>query len=133
MATKKSVKPKHHIATGDLYGNPTHCTAEQWVGHIIDAYEGHPEMAGREHDVRRAVEDPDVIRPSTLTGKALAFERVTSTDIVRVIVYYTDQSLIKTGRTMGVIATAYPDDPAYISQVGAPIYTKTTPKKGGGG
>jgi hypothetical protein len=102
------------------------------MGHIIDAVDGHPEMAGREHDVKKAVEDPDFIRPSTLTGKALAFERVTSTDMVRVIVYYTDPTLIRTGRTIGVIATAYPDDPAYRSQVGAPIYTKPAPKKGDG-
>jgi len=68
---KKISKDETPIATGDLYAIP-HTVPRSVVGHIIDAVEGHPEMVGREHDVRRAIEDPDIIRPSTRTGKALA-------------------------------------------------------------
>jgi hypothetical protein len=126
MAAKKSVKP--HIATNDYWGNAVHCTQANWVGHIIEPTDGHPEMTGREHDVRKAIEDPDIIRPSTKTGKAFAFERITTADTIRVIVFYDDPVTIKAGRTYGWVGTAYPDDPAYTSQVGSPIYTK---KKGG--
>jgi len=90
-------------------------------------------MTGREADVARAIQDPDVIRPSTKTGLAFAFETVTTNETIRAIVYYTDATLIKMGRTDGMLATAYPDDPAYSSQVGAPIYRKAAshPKKTG--
>lgn len=81
-------------------------------------------MAGRETDVAKAVQDPDLVRPSTTTGKAFAFESVSTTETIRVIVYYDNPALMQMGGTRGTIATAYPHDPAYTSQVGAPIYTK---------
>lgn len=125
MAPKKPVKnPKHHIVETDFWGNPVHCTADNWTSHIIEPLDGHPELAGREKEVAKAIQDPDLIRPSTKTGKALAYDRVTSADTIRVIVYYNDPPAIKTGRTFGWIGTAYTDDPAYASQVGAPIYQK---------
>lgn len=132
MATKKSVKKPHvkkHIDTVDFYGNPVHCTSAQWHGHIIDPLEGHPEMVGREAEVKKAIEDPEFIKPSTTTGLALAYESVTSADTIRVIVYYDNPATIQAGGTTGKVATAYPDDPAYPSNVGRPIYTR--PKKGG--
>jgi hypothetical protein len=133
VASKKSVKKpkKHVIDTTDLYGNTVQCTSNQWTGHIIEPLDGHPEMAGREHDVKKAIEDPEFIRPSTKTGVAFAFERVTSSETIRVIVYYEDPAMITAGATSGKVATAYPDDPAYSSQVGFPIYTKPGSKKGG--
>jgi len=140
MAPKKSVKRKHVIETPDLWGNPVHCTADHWTGHIIDPLDGHPELAGREIEVAKAIQDPEIIRPSTRTGKAYAFERVTSTDTIRAIVYYDDALSIKSGSTFGWLGTAYPVDVAYSSQVGAPIYQKPAPnvavksptRKGGG-
>jgi hypothetical protein len=134
MASRKQVKPKqkpHPVATKDFYGNAVHCTAPQWESHIIDPIDGHPEMDGREAEVRKTVEDPDYIRPSTTTGLAFAYEKITSIDTVRVIVYYENPALVKMGATTGKIATAYPDDPNVTSQVGHPIYTKH-PKKTGG-
>jgi hypothetical protein len=133
MATKKQVKQKHkvkkHIDTVDFYGNPVHCTSDQWHGHIIDPLDGHPEMVGREADVKRAIENPEFIKPSTTTGLALAYEGVTSADTIRVIVYYENPAIIHAGATAGKVVTAYPDDPSYPSNVGKPIYTK--PTKGG--
>ena len=128
MATKKSEKSKNVIAGPDFWGNPVHCTADHWTGHIIDPVDGHPELTGREQEVAKTIQDPEIIRPSTKTGKAFAFERVTSADTIRVIVYYEDQGSIKTGRTSGWVGTAYPVDPAYSSQVGAPIYQKPASK-----
>jgi hypothetical protein len=128
MAPQKPVKTKHVLATPDFWGNPVHCTADNWTGHIIDPLDGHPELAGREQDVAKAIQDPEIIRPSTKTGKAFAFERVTTADTIRAIVYYDDQLNIKTGGTFGWVGTAYPVDTAYSSQVGAPIYQKPAPK-----
>ena len=129
MAAKSTKKSKHQLNTVDLYGNAVHCTAERWTTHIIEPLDGHPEMTGREADVAQAIADPDKVRPSTLTGKARAFELVTAADTVRVIVTYQDPTTIDTGRTYGWVTTAYPEDPSYPSNVGAPIYVK--PKKGG--
>jgi hypothetical protein len=130
MASKKSVKQKHVVAGPDFWGNQVHCTADHWTGHIIDPLDGHPELTGREHEVAKVIRDPEIIRPSTKTGKAFAFERVTSADTIRVIVYYEDASCIKAGRTFGTVGTAYPVDAAYYSsQVGAPIYQKPAPNQ----
>jgi hypothetical protein len=128
MASQKPVKPKHVINTPDFWGNSVHCTVDHWVGHIIDPLDGHPELAGREQEVAKTIQDPEIIRPSTTTGKAFAFERVTPADKLRVIVYYADQSSIQTGRTFGSVGTAYPVNVAYTSQVGAPIYQKPASK-----
>ena len=130
---RKSTKPKNVIHEPDLYGNPVECTDTWWNTHIIDPIEGHPEMTGRQGDVAKAIRDPDVIRPSTKTGKAYAFETVSTSETIRVIVYYDDPTMMTTGRTFGNVATAYPDSPAYSSQVGAPIYRKAAsqPKKAG--
>jgi hypothetical protein len=91
-------------------------------------------MAGRHGDAAKAIRDPDVVRPSTKTGKAFAFESVSTSETIRVIVYYDDPKMMQTGRTNGTVATAYPDDPAYSSQVGPPIYRKAAsqPKKKSG-
>lgn len=128
---RKGSKPKNVISEPDLWGNPVQCTDDRWNTHILDPIEGHPEMKGREGDVAKAIRDPDVVRPSTKTGKAYAFESVSTSETIRVIVYYDDPRMLQTGRTYGTVSTAYPDDPAYISQVGAPIYRKTAsqPKK----
>lgn len=126
MATKP-VKPKKIFATTDFYGNQVHCTAENWTGHIIEPLDGHPELSGREHEVKKAIEDPDAIRHSTKTGMALSFERKTVADTVRAIVYYSDQTLIKAGATFGWVGTAYPVNSAYSSQVSAPIYQRPFP------
>jgi hypothetical protein len=134
MATKKkSSKARHRISESDLWGNTVTCPDHWWNTHIIDPVEGHPEMTGREADVAKAIRDPDLVRPSTKTGMAYAFETFTTADTVRVIVYFDDPTLMRTGRTFGNVATAYPDDPAYSSQVGAPIYRKAAsqPKKTG--
>ena len=127
MASQKPVKTKHSLATPDFWGNPVHCTSDHWTAHIIEPLDGHPELTGREHEVAKTIQDPEIIRPSTKTGKAFAFERVTTADTIRAIVYYDDQSSIKTGRTFGWLGTAYPVDSAYCSQVGAPIYQKQVP------
>lgn len=128
MAPKAKVKRKHIIATPDFWGNHVTCTADHWVGHIIEPLDGHPELTGREHEVARAIQDPEIIRPSTKTGIAFAFERMTTADTIRVVVTYADPTGIKTGSTVGTVATAYPVDTAYNSQVGVPIYQKTAAK-----
>lgn len=127
----KSKKNKFEVI--DFWGNPVHCTTRNWEGHIIEPLDGHPELTGREFEVAKAIEDPEFIRPSTKTGKAFAFDRVTTTDTVRAIVYYDNESATQSGNTYGWVGTAYPDDPAWNSQVGAPIYTKPASKKTGGG
>jgi hypothetical protein len=128
---RKPAKPKLAIDTRDLWGSPVQCTQAWWVSHVLDPIEGHPELTGREADVARAIQDPDIVRPSTKTGKAFAFETVSTTETIRAIVYYDDPKMLTTGRTSGQMATAYPDDPAYTSQVGSPIYRKAKPKTGG--
>ena len=132
MATRKRSKAQNVVDEIDFWGNPVHCTAAWWTSHVLDPIDGHPEMTGREAHVAKAVRDPDVIRPSTKTGKAFAFETITTAETLRVIVYYDDPNIASTGRTSGTIATAYPDDPAYTSQVGSPIYRKkaSNPKEG---
>lgn len=135
MASRgKRTKSQNIISESDLWGNPVHCTDSQWDTHILDPIEGHPEMKGRERDAAKAIRDPDVVRPSTKTGKAYAFESVSTSEVIRVIVYYDDPKMAQTGRTFGTVATAYPDDPAYSSQVGPPIYRKAAsqPKKKSG-
>ena len=127
---RKRAKPKNAINTIDVWGCPVHCTSDQWNGHIIDPIEGHVEMIGREVDVARAIQDPDVVRPSTKTGLAFAFETVSTSETVRVFVYYDNPTLMRAGRTRGRVATAYVDTPDYTSQVGAPIYTKAKTKTG---
>lgn len=135
MATKKVKKSskskiKKHIDTIDFWGNPVHCTWDQWHGHIIEPLDGHPEMTGREAEVMKAIQDPDAVGYSTLTTIAMGYDKVTSADTIRVIVYYADETIVKAGATTGTIATAYPDDPAYTSQIASPFYVK--PRKGDG-
>jgi hypothetical protein len=140
MAPKKRINPKHKFETVDFWGNPVHCTIQNWEGHIVEPLDGHPELTGREREVAQAIADPEIIRPSTRTGNAFAFERVTTNDIIRAIVYYANGTAAQTGNSYGQLGTAYLDDPAWNSRVGAPIYTKpasnaptvAVKKKGGG-
>jgi hypothetical protein len=96
--------PPTVFETVDLWANAVHCTQSNWDSHIIQE---HPDMAGREADVQKAIEDPDRVSPSTVTGLAYGHEKDVETDTVRAIVYYNDPAAITTGRTAGRVGTAY--------------------------
>ncbi len=77
-------------------------------------------MAGRQAEVRAAIEDPDAVRPSTLRGTCIAYEAFgtsTASAGVRVMVEYADMTF-EGGTSRGKVVTAYPPDPRFGSQVG---------------
>jgi len=127
MASKGAVR-KNAVSTPDVWGNFVRCSIDHWEEHIVDPLDGHPELTGREKEVEQAILDPDLIRPSTATGRAFAFERRGTADEIRVVVSYQEPDLIRQGGTSGWVSTAYPIDYAYSSQVGVPIYRKSATK-----
>ncbi len=113
------------FVTADLWGNQIHCTQENWVTHIIVE---HPELIGREGDVQKAIEDPDRVSPSTITGLAFGLERDIASETIRAITYYDDPAYREAGATAGRLGTAYVVDTInYSSRVGQPIYVKLQP------
>lgn len=119
--------PPTVFKTVDLWANSVHCTETNWNTHIIAE---HPDMAGREADVQKAIEDPDRVSPSTKTGLAFGHEKDVETETVRAIVYYNNPTAITSGRTVGHVGTAYVVDTInYSSRVGPPIYVKPDPVK----
>jgi hypothetical protein len=138
---KKGTKPKL-FQTKDVWGNPVHCTQENWVTHIVVE---HPELIGREAHVQQAIEDPDRVSPSTITGLAFGLEKDIVNETVRAITYYVNPADRESGQTEGRLGTAYVVDTVnYNSRVGPVIYQKPIPapvddhqieeeKKGGDG
>lgn len=128
MAEKEPGPAKALVfSTNDCFGSPVRLEQERWTNHIIDPYDGHTELVGHEADVQLTVEDPDQIRPSTQTGKAFGFERALSTsETLRVIVYYDDPVQIWSGNTVGNVSTAYIDDQTTISRVGPVVWQRPT-------
>lgn len=131
MATQKDRvrKPPFRIDVNDYYGSRVVCSVERWENHILNRAVGlpHPELDGREGDVRKAIEDPHRIVPSKkkkLAKNTLGFELDTSVDTVRVWVVYDDPVQKLAGTTQGYVLTSYLVDPRFMSQVGTPIYVK---------
>jgi len=111
--------------TTDVWGNTVHCTQDNWTTHIIVE---HPELLGREADVKKAIEDPDRVSPSTKTGQAFGLEKDIAAQTIRAITYYDDPIVREAGATKGQLGTAYVVDTVnYASRVGAPIYVKPQP------
>jgi len=88
----------------------------------------HPELAGREKDVEKALQDPDRIVPTTRrvgpSKDELGYEHDTVSDTIRVWVRHDAPNQILAGTTSGYISTGYVVNSSYCSQVGAPIYVK---------
>lgn len=122
----KAPAPKKHLfKTTDVWGNTVHCTQDNWTTHIIVE---HPELVGREADVKKAIEDPDRASPSTITGQAFGLEKEFASQTIRAITYYDDPLVREAGATEGRLGTAYIVDTVnYTSRVGAPIYVKPQP------
>jgi hypothetical protein len=122
---KKSIKPLV-FETSDRWGSSVVCTQSNWETHIVA---GHPELLGREDDVRKTIEDPDRVSPSTLTGRAFGHEKTMESETIRAIVYYDNPSLIFDGTTTAQVGTAYIVDTVnYSSRVGSAIYVKSIEK-----
>jgi hypothetical protein len=92
-------------------------------------------MMGAESHIQKAIEDPDVISPSTrVPTSSYAFQACISTGDVRVLVSYDDVTLVPAGSTSGVVQTAYPVDTITYNapQIGPPIYVRATAPPGNG-
>ena len=50
------------FSTVDKFGNSVTCSEKTWTAHITVE---HPEMLGKEVEVQKAIEDPNVVSPST--------------------------------------------------------------------
>jgi hypothetical protein len=122
----KSKKPKQltlKFITTDVWNCAVSCTEERWHGHIVDE---HPEMTGLENDVKAVVNDPATIYPSTLTGSSFAFEGISTSKEIRVLVQYDDPKKVTLGNTSGKVQTAYPVDRTKYSvpNLGPAIYQR---------
>jgi|ERR1700685_336891 len=123
---QKSKKPKpqplRFIVT-DLWNCAVSCTENTWLTHIINE---HTEMRGKEVEVQAVLKNPQTVYPSTLTGSSFAFEGVSTTDEIRVLVTYEDPSKVTLGNTTGKVQTAYPVDRTKYAapRIGTPIYVR---------
>jgi len=110
--------------TADKFGNRVACSQQTWICYITVE---HPEMAGREIEVQKAIEDPNIVSPSTkIPLSSYAFQANPSVTEIRVLVQYDDATLVTTGTTSGNVQTAYPIDSVKYNtpRIGAPIYTR---------
>ncbi len=87
-------------------------------------------MAGLENLVKKTVQDPDIIRLSTVSDTGLAFASPPgvgpSPEGIRVLVSYVDVFYEK-GATSGKVQTAYPVD---VVKYGSPKLGRVIYKKG---
>jgi hypothetical protein len=119
---RKSIPRPLVFKTTDVWGSAVHCTQSNWDMHIIVE---HPDMQGRADDVKKTIEDPDRVSPSTFTGLAFGHEKTIESETIRAIVYYDDPAALQTGRTTGNVGTAYIVDTVnFASRIGTPIYVK---------
>lgn len=114
------------FTTVERGGNEVICTRSTWDSHVsVD----HPEMAGLQGEVERALVDPSSIYPSTLSPNALVYEATTQGGIeIRAVVAFDDIAQYGTGTTIGKMNTAFPVDRVIYDtpHIGVPIYTKGT-------
>lgn len=95
---------------------------DDWQGHVL-VY--HPEMAGQEDVVKRAVEDPKHLREGDYPdSRAFEIESATNPEGIRVFVRY-EREMFVDGGIPGNVTTAYPiNSKKYQSRVGPIIYTR---------
>ena len=110
MARKKS---PIIFSTMDALGNQVDLYRSTWEQHIIDPFDGHPDMAGLEDLVLDVLKNPYEIYRSTVDSTACAFVSVPGVgprpEGVRVVVGFAT-TLYEKGSTEGLVQTAYPID-----------------------
>jgi hypothetical protein len=122
-----SRKPASFIfSTTDFFGNLVNLTQGTWDSHITVE---HPQMVGYHGIVQDVIEDPEEIRPSTLSDTGIAFISAPGigprAEGIRVLVNYGDTQYEK-GSSTGNVMTAYPIDVVKYGypQLGPAIYKK---------
>ena len=111
--------------TRDRFANEVYLFRED-LDHILD---GHPEMAGRESEIKGIVEQPTRIHEAG-TPKTAAFlgpSTSSNPEGIRVIVGYSSEMYIS-GNTSGIVVTAYPIDSIQYNKprIGGRIYPPKT-------
>jgi hypothetical protein len=105
-----------------IHGGTVSLYEDDWQGHVL-VY--HPEMAGQEDVVKRAVEDPKHLREGDYPdSRAFEIESATNPEGIRVFVRY-EREMFVDGGIPGNVTTAYPiNSKKYQSRVGPIIYTR---------
>jgi hypothetical protein len=96
----------------DIFGNQVDLFASDWE-HAVD---GHPEVAGREDEVRAAIANPVLVVEAGFP-KSAAFYRISTIgpEGMRVLVEYTRETF-PDGNATGFVTTAYPIDSTAFPQ-----------------
>src|SRR6185437_11597043 len=98
-AAQDKLRKQLIIQTTDYRGNEVICTQKTWNSHIsVD----HPQMRGRQDEVKATLADPALVYPSTISDKALIYESDALKDTIpiRVVVTFDDIAQHGAGSTI---------------------------------
>lgn len=119
MATRKTSREKRRdtvFVAEDPYRNIVRLERDTWENHVLPRHDDIPSDTTGE-TLKKLIESPCRIRPSTTDEDVLAFEN----DTLRALVLYEDLNYTS-GETFGRVTTVYLPDESRHPNVGDPIW-----------